>query len=250
VGPEFDDDMVPLFSMEGVCLAGRGELTRLQDLTVDIPDRSVTVVVGASGSGKSSLLRLCNRLEAPDSGTVRFRGDDVADLDPLALRRQVGMLFQRPVTFPGTGRDNLLEAAPEATDDRLADWLAQAGLDRSFLDQVADELSGGEAQRLCLARALATEPDVLLADEATSALDRAATAVIERLVTDLMSAGIPVVWVTHDLAQARRLADHIVVVRDGRVAYAGLAARLDEDLPDALTSLLDSRPGEGGDDDR
>jgi ABC-type molybdate transport system ATPase subunit len=65
-----------------------------------------------------------------------------------------------------------------------------------------------------------------------------------------MSAGIPVVWVTHDLAQARRLADHIVVVRDGRVAYAGLAARLDEDLPDALTSLLDSRPGEGGDDDQ
>jgi putative ABC transport system ATP-binding protein len=212
---------VPLFSLHGICLAGRGGRTRLRDLTVDLPDHAVTVIVGPSGSGKSSLLRLCNRLEAPDAGTIQFRGTDLADLDPHRLRRQVGMLFQRPVTFPGTGRDNLSEAAPDATEEQLEAWLEQAGLDRTFLDRVADELSGGQAQRLCLARALATEPDVLLADEATSALDRSATRTIESLVGDLAGAGIPLVWVTHDLHQARRLADHLVVVEEGRVGYAG-----------------------------
>jgi putative ABC transport system ATP-binding protein len=260
VGPELDDRVVPLFALADVALAGREDRMRLQDLTVDIPDHVVTVVVGPSGSGKSSLLRLCNRLEAPDSGTVSFRGDDLADLDPLALRRRVGMLFQQPVTFPGTGRDNMAEAAPEATDDQMAHWLDQAGLGPSFLDQVADELSGGEGQRLCLARTLATEPAVLLADEATSALDRSATAAIEDLVADLAGGGTPVVWVTHDLHQARRLADHIVVVREGHVAHAGPADRFDEDVPEGLTALLeggtttggatDSGATEGGDDDR
>ena len=229
----------PLFAFDDVCLAGRGDRTRLKHLTATIPDDAVTVIVGASGSGKSSLLRLCNRLEAPDTGTVRFRGDDVADLDPRRLRRRVGMLFQRPVTFPGTGRTNLLEAAPDADDGRLQLWLERAGLDGSFLDRVADELSGGQAQRLCLARALATEPEVLLADEATSALDRSATAAIERLVTDLAADGTPVVWVTHNLDQARRLADHVLVVQDGRVDHAGPAQRLDADAPDHLLALLD-----------
>lgn len=240
---------VPLFSLHGVGLAGRGDRMRLRDLSVDIPDGVVTAVVGPSGSGKSSLLRLCNRLEAPDTGTIRFRAVDITELDPLRLRRQVGMLFQRPVTFPGTGRDNLHEAAPAADDDRLTHWLERAGLDRSFLDQVADELSGGQAQRLCLARALATEPEVLLADEATSALDRSATAGIERLVGDLMENGIPVVWVTHDLHQARRLADEIVVVLDGRVAHAGPIGGLDADAPDAVASFL-AAVSEEGDDDR
>lgn len=242
------DENLPLFSFDAVHLAGREGRLRLDALTVDIPDRAVTVVVGPSGSGKSSLLRLCNRLEAPDSGSVSFRGQDLDDLDPRALRRRVGMLFQQPVTFPGTGRDNLLEAAPAAHDDQLARWLRQADLDRSFLDRVADELSGGQAQRLCLARALATEPEVLLADEATSALDRSATDAIEMLVARLDGQGIPVVWVTHDLDQARRLADHVIVVRDGTVAYDGPADRFDDDVPEGLTALLDE-PSEGGDDD-
>ena len=239
---------MPLFRMDGVSLAGREGRMRLQDLTLDIPDRSVTVIVGASGSGKSSLLRLCNRLEAADAGTVSFRGDDIAGLDPRKLRRRVGMLFQQPVTFPGSGRDNLHQAAPDAPDDRMTAWLVQAGLDPSFLDQVADELSGGEAQRLCLARALATEPEVLLADEATSALDRTATTVIEDLVAELAGSGIPVVWVTHDLGQARRLADHIVVIRDGRVAHAGPADRFDDEVPEGLASLLEEGRGEDDDD--
>jgi putative ABC transport system ATP-binding protein len=248
VSPEVADEAVPLFSLDAVRLAGREGRVRLDDLTVDIPDRAVTVVVGPSGSGKSSLLRLCNRLEAPDAGSVSFRGHDLDDLDPRALRRRVGMLFQQPVTFPGTGRDNLREAAPEASDDRMVRWLDQADLDRSFLDRVADELSGGQAQRLCLARALATEPEVLLADEATSALDRSATAAIEMLVARLDDGGIPVVWVTHDLEQARRLADHVIVVRDRTVVYDGPADRFDEDVPEGLTALLDERP-EGDDDD-
>lgn len=235
-----------LFEFDAICLAGRGDRTRLRDLHLSIPDHAITVVLGPSGSGKSSLLRLCNRLEAPDTGTVRFRGTDLATVDPQDLRRRVAMLFQRPVTFPGTGRDNLREADPDATDERFAELLGMAGLDESFLDRVADELSGGQAQRLCLARALATRPEVLLADEATSALDRAATAAIERLVSDLAVDGIPLVWVTHDLDQARRLADHLVVIRDGSIAHAGPADALDRDVPDGLLSLLDDAPDTDG----
>lgn len=245
IGPG-GEEPTPLFALDGVTLAGRSGRPRLRDLTVSIPDRTVTAVVGASGSGKSSLLRLCNRLEAPDEGTVRFRGDDLDDLDPQRLRRRVGMLFQRPVTFPGTGRDNLHEAASGADDDRLAGWLERAGLDRSFLDPVADELSGGEAQRLCLARALATEPKVLLADEATSALDPSATEVIERLVTELAAGGIPVVWVTHDLDQARRLAQHVIVVRDGTVTHTGTVSELDAGTDSDLESRLTERTDDDG----
>lgn len=245
MGTEVDVDGVPLFTLTGVSLAGREGRLRLRDVTVEIPDRAVTVVVGASGSGKSSLLRLCNRLEAPDSGVVCFRGRNLTETDPRRHRRRVGMLFQQPVTFPGTGRDNLREAAPDADDDRLTGWLEAADLDRSFLDRVADELSGGQAQRLCLARALATEPEVLLADEATSALDRTATETIERLVAELAGRGIPVVWVTHDLDQARRLADHLVVVRDGAVARAGPITALTSGAGGELQDLLDPSPPPG-----
>ena len=123
-------------------------------VVLDVPslavaDGGVTVVAGPSGAGKSTLLRLCNRLEVPTAGTVRFRGADVADLDPLAHRRRVGMVFQRPATFPGTVRDNLRVAcgALDANEPFFAEALEHAGLGVGFLDRRADDLSGGEAQR-------------------------------------------------------------------------------------------------------
>ena len=123
-----------------------------------IADGGITVVVGPSGAGKSMVLRLLNRLEVPTAGEVRFRGRPVSDLDPLALRRRVGMVFQRPAPFPGTVRDNLHVADPDAGDDALVAALRAARLDAAFLDRSADELSGGEAQRMCLARTLVTRP--------------------------------------------------------------------------------------------
>ena len=133
------------------------------------------------------------------------------------------MVFQRPVTFAGTVLDNLREADAAGDDARGAELLERAGLDASFLDRDAGELSGGEAQRACLARALATDPRVMLMDEPTSALDGKAAAVLERLAEQLVDDGTPVVWVTHSEEQMRRLADHVLLLDRGRLDRGGAA---------------------------
>jgi putative ABC transport system ATP-binding protein len=205
------------FSFDRVGVDGDGDgAPILDDVTCTVPLGGITVISGPSGSGKSTLLRLCNRLEVPSRGVVRFLGDDVAGLDPVAHRRRVGMVFQRPTPFPGTGFDNL-QVAAELDRDAAARLLARVGLDVDFLDRDALTLSGGEAQRLCLARTLATGCDVLLADECTSALDPEATAVLEGLARDLAASGTTVLWVTHDRAQEGRLADHRLVLDRGGV---------------------------------
>ncbi|MGV3759660.1 MAG: phosphate ABC transporter ATP-binding protein [Actinomycetota bacterium] len=208
--------MSTLFAFEDVVLDLGGRRV-LDHVSADLPDGGVTCLVGASGSGKSTLLRLCNRLEVPTSGVVRFRGDDVAALDPLTHRRRVGMVFQRPTPFPGTVRDNLLVARPDADDAALETALERAALSPSFLDRVADDLSGGEAQRMCVARTLVTEPAVLLMDEPTSALDPQAMKELEELARHLAGEGVSVVWVSHDPEQVVRIADARFVVEEGRV---------------------------------
>ncbi len=185
----------------------RGGITVLDDLDLAVPDNGITVLRGASGSGKSTVLRLFNRLLIPDRGIVMVRGTDVATMDPCVLRRSVGMVFQRPTPFPGTVMANLCVAA-DLDRDGAGALLADVALDPSFLDRDARELSGGEQQRMCLARTLATAPEALLVDEGTSALDEDATEILEELVSQLARDGRPVLWVTHDLAQAERLADH------------------------------------------
>jgi putative ABC transport system ATP-binding protein len=215
----------PLFTFDAVeVVAPHGPVLRGVDL--EVPDGGVTVVLGPSGSGKSTLLRLCNRLEAPSAGTVRFRGADLAGVDPLAHRRRVGMVFQQPTPVGGTVRDNLRVAAPDAGEGAMAAALGRARLAAGFLDRQASELSGGESQRACLARTLMAGPEVLLMDEPTSALDEAARSGLERLARELCDAGVPVLWVTHDLAQAARIADAVVRMDDGRVvSYAPATGR-------------------------
>ncbi len=210
---------------------------RLSDVTLDIPNTGITTLLGPSGSGKSTLLRLCNRLEVPSGGSVYFRGRELASFDPLELRRQVGMVFQKPVLFAGTVRDNLAEADGVAGDRRLEDALERAALDQSFLDRPAGELSGGEAQRVCLARALIAGPDVLLMDEPTSSLDGPAVSRLERLGRNLADGGIPIVWVTHDLAQMRRIADRVAILLDGKLRHVG--SELPVDADPALTRFLE-----------
>lgn len=212
----------PLFSFESVSVGPPGA-RRLDGLVAELPAGGLTVIAGPSGSGKSTLLRLCNRLEVPSAGIVRHRGTDVARRDPLELRREVAMVFQRPVTFAGTVLDNLREADPDCDEARGARLLERAGLDPSFLQRDAGELSGGEAQRACLARSLATDPRVMLMDEPTSALDAKAVAVLERLGRQLVDSGTPVIWVTHSEQQMRRLADHVLLIDGGRVRRSGAA---------------------------
>lgn len=207
----------PLFELEDVVI-DLGDVRPLDGVSLRLSGEGITVILGQSGSGKSTLLRLLNRLEVPTSGSVRFRGRDLDELDPLELRRHVGMVFQRPTLFPGTVRDNLRVAVPDADDDALADVLSRVGLDRTFLDRVGDDLSGGEAQRACLARSLVAEPEVVLMDEVTSSLDPRGARLLEERTLDLVRGGVPVLWVTHDLDQAMRLDHDPVVLVDGRLA--------------------------------
>jgi putative ABC transport system ATP-binding protein len=215
-----------LFELDAVVVRD-GATTILDGVSVTLPDAGVTVLAGPSGSGKSTLLRLCNRLEAPTAGRVRYRGTDVAELDPLDLRRRVGMVFQRPTPFPGTVRHNLEVARPELDTAACRAALTRVHLDDALLDRDVDTLSGGEAQRACLARTLVTDPDVVLMDEPTSSLDERASRALERLARELADDGVPIVWVTHDLAQLRRVADHVVVLDHGVVVAAGPSSDVD-----------------------
>jgi putative ABC transport system ATP-binding protein len=206
----------PLFAFEHVTLAG-AERPRLDDVQLELHDGGVTAIAGPSGAGKSSLLRCCNRLEAPRDGVVRYRGEDIAARDPLALRREVAMVFQKPVLFAGTVADNLRVADPQASDERIAELLGRAALDVSFAARDAGAISGGEAQRVCLARALATDPHAMLMDEPTSSLDAGATATLETLMRELASGGVPVLLVSHGEDQIARVADRVVRMDAGRV---------------------------------
>ncbi len=213
--------MTDLFALTGVGLHIDGT-TILDDVTIGVPKSKLTVVAGESGSGKTSLLRLLNRLDVPTSGTILFHGEDLLSLDPLQLRRRVGMVFQRPVLFGGTVRDNLLVADADSTDSAMKEGLAAVELDAHFLDRIGDDLSGGEAQRVCLARALLCEPEVLLMDEPTASLHPAASRSLEGTVQSLQKDGsVDVIWVTHDVAQIERMAEHLVVLLSGEVIYSG-----------------------------
>jgi putative ABC transport system ATP-binding protein len=204
-----------LFAFEDVVVEREG-VRALNGFSATLNEGGVTAVFGPSGAGKSTMLRLCNRLEVPAIGRVLFRGTDVAELDPLRLRRQVGMCFQRPTPFPGTVADNLRVADPQASEPQMQDVLARVALTGSWLDRDATALSGGEAQRMCLARTLIAQPEVLLLDEPTSSEDAAAAKVIERAVRELADGGLSALWVSHDAAQVRRIADRVLRIDHGR----------------------------------
>jgi putative ABC transport system ATP-binding protein len=176
----------------------------IEAFSARIPADGLTAVVGPSGAGKTTLLRLLNRLDDPDAGEVLLDGRDVRSYDVLELRRRVQYVGQVPVTFPGT-----VAAQVGAEVDAL---LERVGLPAVLADRDADRLSVGEAQRMCLARALARHPECLLLDEPTSALDTASKAGVENLIRALADEGLTVVMVTHDPRQASDLADRTVAV--------------------------------------
>ena len=181
-------------------------------------------VIGPTGAGKSTLLRLLHFLEASDSGRIAFEGRDVSFPAPLEVRRAIGMVFQRPLMLAGTVRDNLgfgLRLRGRRDDARVRELLERLAIE-SFADREARTLSGGEMQRLALARALAYAPRVLLLDEPAANLDPAHAALIEGIIRDVQrQQGTTVFLATHHLAQARRLAQRVGLLAGGRLVEIG-----------------------------
>jgi len=195
--------------------------TLVDDVSISVETGEVVAIVGPSGSGKTSLLRLLNRLDEPTAGTVFYEGQDYREIPPRELRRRIGMLLQRPYLYPGTVKENLA-FGPASHDETLApdvmsDLLERVGLP-DYADRDVSRLSGGEAQRVSLARTLANSPDVLLLDEPTSALDEASQLGVEELICRIINErGLTCLVVTHDRAQAVRVAQRAVILDESRV---------------------------------
>jgi ABC-type methionine transport system ATPase subunit len=176
--------------------------------------------VGPSGAGKSTLLRAVNRLVEPTAGEIRLDGVPTSAVDPLELRRRVGMVFQLPALFGETVEDAVLYGPRLAGRDRVAnadELLEKVGLDPDLKGRDPQSLSVGQQQRVSIARALALEPEVLLMDEPTSSLDDAARRRVEELVRELNErSGLTILLVSHDLSQVERVAHRVVLLVEGR----------------------------------
>ncbi len=222
----------------------------LRDVDVIIPSKRITAIMGPSGCGKSTLLKAFNRLleveGARVEGRVYFHDVDIYSdsVDPSTIRRKIGMVFQKPIPLPMSIYDNVAYGLRigGVKDRRVLDKVVRENLEKVGLwEEVKDRLrdsafnlSGGQQQRLCIARALAVEPEVLLLDEPTSSLDPASTKRIEELLKRL-SRDYTIVVVTHNVHQAMRLAEYVVFIFEGRVVEQGEAERVFEDPRSILT---------------
>lgn len=224
----------------------------LEDVTMSVEQGETLAVIGPSGTGKTTLLRLLSLFDRPEEGTVRIDGTDVWSLserDRLAARRRIGMVFQEANLFDASVRRNvsyglqvrrnwrdrfsrrLAQLTGDDTSSAVAEKLEIVGLDHAETRE-ASSLSGGEAQRVAFARALAYEPDFLLLDEPTSDLDPRNTAVIENAIGTARSQGLGVAIATHDMNQAERVADRVAVVIDGSLIEVGPTERVFTDPDD------------------
>ena len=217
----------PIFQVDGLSLTypaprGHPPAPILKGVSVEIERGDALTLVGPSGSGKSTLLRCLNRLVEPSSGTVRFDGRDIRSYDPRDLRRRAALVMQTPVVFDGTVRDNLrirpADAPGDFSEARLADALSEVGLDPGLLNREAITLSGGEKQRLTIARALLRAPQALLLDEPTSALDPPnVTLVVEAICRLRETRGLSIVAVTHQPELVHRLGGWLLYLVNGEV---------------------------------
>ncbi len=211
----------------------RGGATVLRDISLDVSGGELLVVIGPSGSGKSSLLRCINRLNDIDSGQIHLDGRSIYDLPVTELRRKVGMMFQKTAAFEGSVADNInFGARLQSRSLNRAEILAlmgQVSLEAELADKPASDLSGGQEQRLAIARALALNPSLLLLDEPTSSLDPIATSRVEDSLMRLRQQNdLTMIWVSHSIEQARRIGSRVLLLDRGRIIREDtVAAMLD-----------------------
>ena len=217
----------PIFEVDHLSLdypGGRGHpaVEILNDVSFTVERGHALTLVGPSGSGKSSVLRCLNRLVEPTSGTVRFDGRDTRSFDPRELRCRVALVMQTPVMFEGTVRDNLcirpVGVPGDFSENRLAATLDEVGLESKLLDREAATLSGGEKQRVTIARALLRDPQALLLDEPTSALDPPNALLVVETISRLRAARtLSIVAVTHQPDLVSKLGGNLLYLMKGRV---------------------------------
>jgi putative ABC transport system ATP-binding protein len=221
----------------GHASAGGQTVPLLSDVSFAVAPGELLIVLGRSGSGKSSLLRLLNRLEEPVSGVVRFRGQPVSAYDPRWLRRRVRFVAQSAVMFDGTVLENLElrpRGEPAPGEARVREALTDVDLDAALLDREARTLSVGEQHRVCMARALLGDPDVLLLDEPTAALDPHTSGRIAELVRRLQEGRrLATVVTTHDPGLVHRLGGRVALLRDGTLDLDAAGASVERFLAGA-----------------
>ena len=220
-----NDLPTPRFWVQNLSLERAGRPV-LHEVNMQVATGEIVCLLGPSGSGKSSLLRCLNRLTEPPPASVFLDGRDITTLDVLALRRRLGMVFQKPALFPGTVAGNIAYgpglAGRVLSPSEITKLLALADLPADYADRPVAELSGGQAQRVAIARALANEPASLLMDEPTSALDPAARRHVRETVEKLRrELGLTVIWVTHYMEELLEVADRIYLLQDGRIVDEG-----------------------------
>ena len=233
-----------------------GERVRVLDgIDLEAASARITAVIGPSGGGKSTLLRLINRLEEADAGRIEVEGTDIRACDPLELRRRVVMVLQSPFMYPGTVLDNLQHpfllqgrVPPSGESSEVRKCLELCSLGMDLLPNRAGTLSVGQQQRLCLARVLLLAPRVLLLDEPTSALDRpTADHLAETLRRICRQEGVTILVVAHDLRLVKRCADVVAYLEKGRILeYGPCAELLSAPRTDSLRRFL-AEPDEQGD---
>lgn len=198
----------------------------LTNISGVIQNGRITTLVGPSGAGKTTLLKLCNRLISPTNGQITFKGEPIETITPTTLRKQIGIVLQSAPVIRDTVQANLvlprkLHNEP-VTDDEIREMLQLVQLDAKLLKQPATKLSGGQKQKLAIARTLMNKPEVLLLDEITSALDPTATREIEELIQAINKKyGTTIVWITHNIEQAKAISDDVWVLAAGELIAAG-----------------------------
>ncbi len=210
-----------------------GHLEVLKGLDIRVAEREVLALIGVSGSGKSTLLRCVNRLESPTSGTISFEGELITAATAHAVRRQIGMVFQRFNLFPHLSVLDNLTLAPRkvwGVDRATAEQDARALLAQVKLsakeDSFPGELSGGQQQRVAIARALALKPKLMLFDEPTSSLDPELVGEVLEVMRDLAKSGMTMIVATHEMGFARDVADRVIFLDEGRIVEEGPPAQV------------------------